>query len=240
MTFRRRSAVLLAAALIAGLAYLFWPRGPAPVEAREEGSRPTLMLMTSLPIMFGERFSLDGNGSPALTALEQRYRVVPIGIADAGSLKQGRLLLMAHASAQPAQALVDLDAWVRSGGRLLLLADPALEWPSERPLGDRLRPAPMFMDTGLLAHWGLALKAPAERGPAMRQLAGREIETASPGRLSGDCAISGDALVARCAIGKGKVTVVADADFLNIADLDGPTDRNLDALVAELARLETS
>ena len=240
MTGWRRPGMIAALLLVAALVLFLWPRGPGPIAPREPGAQPTLMLMTSLPIMFGESFGLEGNGSAALTALEKRYRVVPIGVADAASLKHGKLLLMAHASAQPAEALVDLDAWVRSGGRLMLLADPALEWPSERPLGDKLRPAPMFMDTGLLAHWGLKLEAPAERGPVMQTLAGMEIETASPGRLSGDCTIGKDALVARCTIGKGQVTVIADADFLDVEHLDGPTDRNLDALVAELASLESS
>ncbi|QNP43675.1 hypothetical protein H9L15_03005 [Sphingomonas daechungensis] len=48
--------------------------------------------------------------------LETRYRVVPIGAADRASLAQGRLLLMAHALPQTAEALVDLDRWVRDGG----------------------------------------------------------------------------------------------------------------------------
>jgi hypothetical protein len=34
------------------------------------------------------------------------------------------------------------------------------------------------------------------------------------------------------------VTVVADADFLNVEQLGGTTDSNLDALLAELDRLE--
>jgi len=147
-------------------------------------------------------------------------------------------MLMAQPQAQTAENLVALDDWVRRGGRVLLLADPMLEWPSKLPLGDRLRPPPMFADTGLLAHWGLRLDAPDERGPALRQLAGREIETVSPGALFGRCAISGDRLVARCPIGKGGAVVVADADFLNIADIDGPTENNLPALLGELQRLE--
>ncbi len=39
-------------------------------------------------------------------------------------------------------------------------------------------------------------------------------------------------------LGKGRAVVVADADFLNVEDLDGPTESNLDALLAELDRLE--
>jgi hypothetical protein len=200
--------------------------------------RPTLLLLTSLPLVFGEGFSIEDTGSPALKALNARYRVVPISVADRADLAKGKLLLMAHPLAQPAEDLVALDAWVRRGGRVLLLADPMLEWPSKRPLGDPLRPPPMFMDTGLLAHWGLRLDAPDERGPATRKLGGLDVLTVSPGQLFGSCAISGDRLVAHCRIGKGEATIVADADLLDAADLGSRGKHNLDGMLAELARLE--
>ena len=50
--------------------------------------------------------------------------------------------------------------------------------------------------------------------------------------------MSSDGFVARCNLGKGEALVVADADFLNVDALDGPTEHNLGALVAELATLE--
>lgn len=231
---RARAAALLAAGLVAaaGLALVAdQPSAPAPP------GRPTLLLLTSLPLVFGEQFGLEGGGSPALDALESRFTVTPVAVADAASLAGGRLLLMAHPLAQPAEALVELDRWVRRGGRLMLLADPMLEWPSERPLGDPLRPPPAFADTGLLAHWGLRLDLPDERGPRLRRLGGSKILTASPGFLAGSCRISSDRLVARCRIGKGAATIVADADFLNVDDLEGPADGNLDAMLAELAAL---
>ena len=78
---------------------------------RAAGDRPTLALLTSLPLMFGERFGLDGGGSPALIRLEERYKVIPIGVADAASLKRQHLLLMAHPRAQPAEALVELSTY---------------------------------------------------------------------------------------------------------------------------------
>ena len=238
---RARAAVLLGAVLAAAAAVAYVAdreESPPPAPARAPGERPTLLLMTSLPLLFAEQFGLEGGGSPALEALESRYSVKPVGVADSAALRGGRLLLMAHPLAQPPEALVDLDRWVRSGGRLLLLADPALDWPSELPLGDALRPPPAFADTGLLAHWGLRLDAPDERGPKQLTLGGHPILTASPGSLAGGCTISGDRLVAHCRIGKGEATIVADADFLNVEDLDGPTDKNLDALLAELAELE--
>lgn len=238
---RARAVALVGGVLLAaaGLAFVAErkPETPPQPAARQPSERPKLMLLTSLPLVFGESFGIDGGGSPALKALEARYKVEPIAVADAGNLKGGELLLMAHPLAQPAEALVELDAWVRGGGRLLLLADPALDWHSGRPLGDAFRPPPAFADTGLLAHWGLRLDAPDERGPREGELGGHRILTASPGFLVGKCA-QPRGLVARCRIGKGEVTVVADADFLNVAELDGPTQHNLTALVAELAALE--
>jgi hypothetical protein len=230
----------LVALLICGAAaFALMPHRRAGESApRAAAEKPALMILTTLPLLFPEEFTLQGAGSKALTALETRYRVVPIGTTDVASLKQGRLLLLAHPMAQTADALVDLDRWVRDGGRVLLLADPRLDWPSKRPLGDKLRPPPSFADTGLLKHWGLTLEGPAESGPQLRTMGGKEIVTASSGRLAGACAIEKGGFVARCGLGKGRAVVVADVDFLNVDDLDGPTESNLDALLAELAALE--
>lgn len=211
-------------------------------EARQASARPTLALLTSLPLVFGERFGLSSGGSAALRRLEQYYTVQPIGVADAINLTDHQLLLMAHPRAQPAEALVDLDRWVRGGGRLMLLADPRLDWHSDRPLGDRLRPPPAFADTGLLKHWGLELNGPQPVGPASVGIGSMRILAASPGRFTsrGECKLAGSGFVARCRIGKGAVTLIADADFLNVEGegaLDGPTEQNLDLLAAELARL---
>lgn len=231
--------VLLAILAVAMLAFIWTERAPKPLPPRPASARPTLLLLTSLPLMFGEDFSLRNNGSPALTALQSRYRVVPISVAGPAELAKGRLLLMAHPLAQPPEDLVALDEWVRKGGHVLLLADPALEWPSQRPLGDPLRPPPMFMDTGLLAHWGLKLDAPDDRGPQMRKLGGFDVTTLSAGRLSGKCRMSPDALVAHCAIGGGEATIVADADLLDTAALGPGAAHNLDGVLQELAELES-
>jgi hypothetical protein len=211
----------------------------APAAPRAAEQLPTLLLLTSLPIVFGETFALEG-GSAVLTRLETRYKVKPISVTDAPSLRGAKLLLAAHPNAQPAEDLVELDKWVRAGGHLLLLADPMLEWQSDRPLGDQLRPPPGFADTGLLAHWGLRLDAPDARGPVERTIAGRRVLVASPGRLVGRCPTQADGLIARCAIGRGKVTIVADADFLDERGVEGATAAdNLNWLASELANLES-
>jgi hypothetical protein len=229
------AAVFAAAAAL--VVALDWHRSPG-IEPRPPGQRPTLLLLTSLPLIFGEQFSLQGGGSPALKALDTRYRVVPISVTGPADLGKGRLLLMAHPLAQRAEDLVALDQWVRNGGRVMLLADPMLEWPSSRPLGDPLRPPPMFMDTGLLAHWGLRLDAPDERAVKGKKLGGYDVLTVSPGSLFGGCSISADRFVAYCRIGKGVATIVADADLLDTQDLGARAAHNLDGLLSELARLE--
>ena len=231
-------ALLVAAAAGAGFALREGPQAPAD---RAPGERPQLLLLTSLPILFPDEFTLDGDASPALAALEKRYRVVPISTADTQSLRGHRLLLMAQPQAQPAEMLVELDDWVRRGGRVLVLADPVLEWPSDRPLGDVLRPSAAFADTGLLGHWGVRLEAPEERGPKSLQVGGREIRAASPGRLVAtgpNCAVPRHGFVARCRVGSGEAVIVADADFLNVGQANPEQRENLDFVLDELARLE--
>ena len=232
MRARTRASFLMAVALMASAAACTRAQNPEPTKPQHK-----LLLLTSLPLVFGEQFSLEAKGSPVLTALRQRYDVVPISVSSTPELAEGDLLLMAHPLPQTPENLVALDAWVRRGGRVLLLADPMLEWPSERPLGDPLRPPAMFMDTGLLKHWGIRLGAPGERGPQVREMAGREVLTSSPGSLSGSCDMSEDGLIAHCNVGKGRATIVADADILDVNHLEGPADHNVEALLAELASL---
>ena len=233
---RALSILFVAIVLAAAAAVAVIHREPRALGPRAD--RPALLLLTSLPLVFGEDFSIQDAGSPALKALNSRYRVIPISVADPAELAKGKLLVMAHPLAQPAEDLVALDRWVRSGGRVLLLAAPMLEWPSKWPLGDPLRPPPMFMDTGLLRHWGVRLDAPDERGPATRKLGGFEVLTVSPGLLFGRCTISGDRLVAHCRIGKGEATIIADADLLDAGGLGSKAAHNLDGVLGEIATLE--
>lgn len=237
---RLRALAALLVSILLGLAVAIAvaERGPESPPARPSVERPPLLLLTSLPLLFNEHFSLNGGGSPALKALQSRYRVLPISTTDGSELAKGRLLLMAQPPTQTAENLVMLDEWVRRGGRVLLLADPMLEWPSSLPLGDPLRPEPMFMDTGLLAHWGLRLDAPDERGAKQQQFGDYQVTTLSPGALAGTCAITKDRLIARCRLGDGSASVIADADLLNVDRLGQRGAHNLDAVLSELSALE--
>ena len=224
---------------IAGLLLLLSCREATPATA-PDAAKPKLFLLTPLPIVWGESFGLDQPGSPALMALEESYRVTPVDLPS--QVPAGALLLAAQPRALPAEELVKLDGWVRGGGRLLLLADPALEWESGLALGDPRRVPTSFPDTGLLQHWGLRLDAPDERGPRQLDLGGKAILTGSPGKLvrtGGSCALDSQGLMARCRIGQGQAAVIADADFLNLGPggLDGPTDQNVPALLSQLAEV---
>ena len=200
-------------------------RQPPPARAK-----PTLHLLTSLPLLFAEDFTLDSD-KPAVTArLERRYRLAPVDLPS--QLPEGATLLAVQPRALPPGELVALDQWVRGGGRLVLLADPFLEWPSARPLGDRLRPPILFADTGLLGHWGLRLDAPDKRGP-VKAAAPIDATLVSPGELvrtGGNCTIRSNGRYAECRLGRGRAIVVADADWLNV----GEDDPNLLALEALL------
>ena len=180
-----------------------------------EAAKPELFLITALPIAFSEQFGLDQAGSPVMKALEQDYRVRLVDLPS--QLPEGALLLAAQPRALPAEELVKLDDWVRRGGRMLLLADPMLEWPSDLPLGDRRRAPIAFADTGLLQHWGLRLDAPEQRGVVEHTTDLGPVTYQSPGELikiGGNCDIE-DHWSALCRIGRGRVIVVADADFLD-------------------------
>lgn len=190
--------------------------------APAETPKPTVHVLTSLPLLFDAGFALEPAKGEAATYLREHYRLRPIDLPS--QLPAGATLLAAQPRALPAEELVALDAWVRGGGRLVLLADPLLEWPSQRPLGDPLRLPVSFADTGLLGHWGLRLDAPDERGLKMgdgKGLSGLVFN--SPGRLvkvGGNCTIDNvSAVSATCILGQGRVFVVADADWLNLEGL---------------------
>lgn len=233
---RLAAATLLSVALLACRQH---EEQPPPLNG--DGGRSPLALLTGLPLAFGEGFALDAPPHPVMERLQREYRVELVDGPE--QLGGARILLAAQPRALTAERLVALDEWVREGGRLLLLADPLLSWPSDLPLGDRQRPPYQFADTGLLHHWGLQLEPPAQDGPVLRELAGREILTGSPGTLRAtgvECSVERGGFVARCRLGRGRATVIADADFLHVQvpeGLDGPTDNNLDALAAELKRL---
>lgn len=189
-----------------------------------EAALPKLGLMTTLPLQWSEggieaAVDADAAPHPAYARLTAAYDVVPLDSLD--QIDRLSLVLLAQPRAISPAELVKLDAWVRRGGRLLLLADPALQWGSLYPLGDKRRPLFTSMLSPLFAHWGIELVLPINKAEpvAERRIDGLTIRTLTPGewrvKSASPCKIGADALYADCRVGKGRALLVADADLLD-------------------------
>ena len=216
-------AILL---LLAGLAF------SRPAESRP---KMALGLMTTLPLQWSEGgveadLAKDAEPHPAFSRLSAHYDIMPIDDLEAWTPKPGQMLLLAQPRAFAPAELVRLDKWVRQGGRVLILADPALQWGSLYPLGDRRRPLFTSMLSPLFTYWGLELVLPlADEVPAsIRKIGVFNVRTVTPGEWvpkSGNgksrCAISANGLLADCRLGMGRAVLVADADLLDAAFWEG-------------------
>lgn len=190
----------------------------------------TFQLVTGLPLARGEgdiAAQLAGRVGPAASFswLEARYAVVVRDtVAELGSAP----VLIAQPRGWSPADLVRFDAWLRNGGRALILADPALSWRIELPPGDARRPAPAALLAPLFAHWGLRLE-PGSASAVERRIAiggvERKLALHSPGRfirIGGDCRLSAGGLIADCPLGEGRAMLIADADLLDDRAWVGP------------------
>jgi hypothetical protein len=179
-----------------------------------------LMLLTGLPLMWGETGPLDPASRPAASykALEEEFDIKPLDVLDEKSLGSGKLLLLAQPRALAPSELVALDDWVRRGGRALILTDPNLLWPSELPLGDIRRAPAMGLLDPLLTHWGLRMEAPASPAAVVEDVGARRLAMFAPGRLTStdsSCAVGRTRHIARCRLGRGSALLLADADMMH-------------------------
>jgi hypothetical protein len=220
-----------ALAAVALGALLLVPGALRPYEAivlgaghRGVAERRDLMLMSALPLMWGDSGPLDPGSRPAAVyaMLQKEFALRPLDVLDEPTLSTGGLLLLAQPRALAPIELVALDSWVRRGGRTLILTDPALFWPSELPLGDIRRPPAIGLLGPLLSHWGLRLDDPEEKKAVARQLQEgpneRRLVMFAPGRFvreQGSCTVEAPGHLARCRIGKGEAMLVADADMMH-------------------------
>ncbi|MCY1672340.1 ABC transporter [Novosphingobium sp. SL115] len=209
------------------------------------GDRP-IGLFTSLPILWAEQDGVAGmlaDSAPphwVRTVLEQRGPVVALDTLNDPALSRAGTdrLVMAQPRALSPDENVALDGWVRAGGRVLIFADPMLTQDSAFALGDRRRPQDVVLLSPILARWGLQLRFDDMQQHGERESAGEGVPVNLPGTLSflagghdARCRMGPEALVARCAIGKGYAMIVADAALLEQAgDADSRRPR-LDALL---------
>jgi hypothetical protein len=182
--------------------------------------------------------------------MEQAYALVPLdtlspiaapraGAPEADPLAGlSRLAVIQPRGLSPADNAA-LDAWVRAGGRLLLVLDPALTGDYDLPLGDPRRPVDSALIPPVVALWGMAVRFD-EAQPAIvitAPLAGAELPMALPGRIAitdpaaGRCALAAEGAAATCRVGEGRVTLIADAALFEHPDLAGEGGAGLLAVI---------
>jgi hypothetical protein len=194
---------------------------------------PQIGLMTSLPLRWPELdnaklFDANAEPSQAFQRLEQQQPVVLLD--DFKTLSRFRVILLAQSRALSPAEFVALDDWVRGGGRALILADPALAWESNFPVGDRRRPLFTSLHSPLFGHWGLklVLDIDAESRDVVQTVRDSAIKTQTFGKwlsepkdASARCKLDEKRVLADCRIGKGRAYLIADADLLNDANWQG-------------------
>jgi hypothetical protein len=188
-------------------------------------------LFTTLPVLWAETPDLAGllqADGPAQAPPHWALAVLRRGGGQVLPLDtllrlpgKDRLLVIAQPRPLSPQENVELDRWVRAGGRVLLFADPLLTHHSAYPLGDRRRPQDVVLLSPILSRWGLYLRfdEAQPQGEREAEAFGEALPVNLPGRFDiaparPGCELSGGGLGALCRIGRGRVLAIADAALL--------------------------
>ncbi len=218
--------------------------------------RAPVQVLTALPLFWGEgEFGAVLKGetgqSALVTALEKDGPLRAIERADGNSLDPKSILLLIQPPALAPEELVAIDRHVRDGGRVVVLADPELSWEQGAPIGSRSRAPAQSMLAPLYEHWGLMLNADKTGDVIVDTVFfAQGAGLLTPGRWSFQgkgsfegkgCVLTSDNRLADCHIGKGRVILIADADFVNPALWPDAEDDNLSALrvvLGEVSQIE--
>lgn len=234
---RRAAIAALALVALAGCEETHEPGAVAAQKTETAADLPKLGLMTSLPIYW----SLDadianlaqGNGEKPWQRqlLEKQFELVPLDtLTPIPGLSPDepetnplagldRLAVIQPRGLSPADN-VALDEWVRGGGQLLLVVDPMLTGDYELALGDPRRPVDSAPIPPVIERWGMAIaydEAQDRHRSVEVPFAGIRYGLFHSGEISlrddsaTDCEILGDGAIARCEVGNGRLTLVADA-----------------------------
>ena len=193
--------------------------------ATASADAPPVTMLTGLPLRWsagGSIAAMIAEGTNDDPALARLIASGPVSLVD--SLvdhvpPSGGTLLIAHPRALAPQELVAIDAFVRGGGRAVVLADALSGWPARHPLGDPRNAPVTSLLTPLLDHWGVTLGAasPGEEAALPADIDGARLRLFSAGRfdrLPTACRAFADRHVARCSIGAGEAWLVGDADLI--------------------------
>lgn len=186
---------------------------------------PAATMLTGLPLRWSGSGDIaaiisDGAGDdPALIGLEAMGPVALVDSLIDSVPPPGGTLFIAHPRALAPQELMAIDAFVRGGGKAVVLADALSGWPAPHPLGDPRNPPVTSLLTPLLDHWGVTLgAAPTDDMDVAAVDVGRaRLRLSSAGafeRLPPTCRSFADRRVAQCRVGAGEVWLVGDADLL--------------------------
>jgi hypothetical protein len=218
-------------------------------------------LMSSLPLYWplGADLAAIAQGQGQVpwqrTALARSYALEPLDTLssipalaadqpDLDPLSGLRRIAIIQPRGLSASDNVALDRWVRAGGRLLLVLDPALTGEYDLPLGDPRRPVDTALFPPVVARWGLAVSFDEDQAGSVT--IARLGETALPLALSGavaitdpkaaDCTLLANGAAARCRVGRGEVTLIADAALFEHQELAGEGGATMRAVIAGALR----
>lgn len=237
------------------------PGPPLAAAADPAAAPPALGLMSSLPLTWpidADMQAILGGADPMTwqrLAIGTCYTPVPLDtlspsdasapedIANGPLAELDRLAIIQPRGLSPADN-VALDAWVRGGGRLLLALDPALTGHYDLPLGDPRRPADSALIPPVVARWGLAVRFDEDQEAAVEERALGEAalplalagEVTITDSLAAQCTPLAGGAAARCRVGAGSVTLIADAALFEHPELAGEGGARLRDVLVEAVR----
>lgn len=229
--------------------------GPPPAA---DAAPPAVGLMSSLPLTWPIHADMQAilGGADPMTwqrlAIGYCYTPVPLDtlspsdgsapedIAKGPLAELDRLAIIQPRGLSPADN-VALDAWVRGGGRLLLALDPALTGEYDLPLGDPRRPVDAALIPPVVARWGLAVRFDEGQAAAVeeRTLGQAALPLALAGEVTivdpaaAQCTLLAGGAAARCRVGAGTVTLIADAALFEHPELAGEGGARLRDVIVE-------
>ncbi|MEP2989564.1 MAG: hypothetical protein ABJN65_13695 [Parasphingorhabdus sp.] len=219
--------------VLAIMMLLFAQCAPASTTEQKTSDKTpvSIKLMTSLPIIWGEGDTMQdiisGNTefAPIYRYWLDRYAIEGVDSLEGLTGGTTDIVMLVQPRAMDPADLAELDDWVRKGGDAIIMTDPDLVWPSALPLGDPKRPLSGGLLSPLLKHWGLELVSQDNVADLIElEFADHKISTVGIGgfeTLGNEtaenvvCNFSEAGFIAQCQIDRGRVILVADADFLH-------------------------
>lgn len=217
------------------------------VSSRQPKPQQPIGLFTALPLLWQDGGGLGAELNPgskphwAKQVLDEHGGAVPLDTLDSASGPRSLAGLHRLVIAQPRvlspSENVALDDWVRGGGHLLLIIDPAYTEESAYPIGDPRRPPAQAMLSPILTRWGLELQFDADQPleAKVQDVMGMKVPTVLAGHFAtrgqDNCRLWGNGLAVTCAIGRGRIFALADAALLERDDPGGSGERAFSALL---------